>query len=78
MCLAMPGKIVKIEGDDATVEYPGQTRIARIMDGEYAVGDYVFVSAQIIVQKIPDEEALKSLKAWETVFENEDKGVDDA
>jgi len=64
MCLAMPGKIVSIDGDLATVSYPGQTRTARIMEGSYHVGDYVFVSAQIIVQKIPEKEALESLESW--------------
>ena len=67
MCLAMPGKIVKIDGEDATIEYPGQTRIAKILDGDYKIGDYVFVTAQIIVQKISDEEARQSLEAWENV-----------
>jgi hydrogenase expression/formation protein HypC len=67
MCLAMPGKIIKIEGDDAMIEYPGQTRQAKILDGDYKVGDYVFVSSQIIVQKISDEEARQSLEAWENV-----------
>ena len=57
MCLAIPGKIIKIEGDNATIQYPGQTRPAKIVEGEYSIGDYVFVSAQIIVQKIPKEEA---------------------
>lgn len=67
MCLAMPGKIIKIEGDLATIEYPGQTRTATIIDGEYSIGDYVFVSAKIIVQKLSKEEALESLKGWESV-----------
>ena len=67
MCLAMPGKIKKIEGDMATIEYPGETRVAKIIEGDYAPGDYVFVSAQIIVQKIPEEEALASLEAWKSV-----------
>jgi hydrogenase expression/formation protein HypC len=65
MCLAIPGKIVKIKGDNATIEYPGQTREAKIIEGGYKVGDYVFVSAKIIVQKISKEEALESLKGWE-------------
>ena len=67
MCLAMPGKIIKIEGETATIEYPGETRTAMIIDDEYEVGDYVFVSEKIIVQKIPEEEAVASLKAWENV-----------
>ena len=67
MCLAMPGKIVKIEGDMATIEYPGQTRQAMIVEGDYSIGEYVFVSVQVIVQKIPEKEALESLKAWAEV-----------
>jgi hydrogenase expression/formation protein HypC len=67
MCLAIPGKIIKISGDMATIEYPGQTREAKIIEGEYSIGDYVFVSAQIIVQKITEEEAMISLKGWEDV-----------
>ena len=63
----MPGKIINIEEDIATVEYPGQTREAKIIDGNYDVGDYVFVSAQIIVQKISEDEAIRSLEAWEHV-----------
>lgn len=67
MCLAMPGKITKIEGDTATIEYPGQTREAMIIEGDYKIGDYVFVSSQIIVMKIPKEQALLSLEAWSNV-----------
>ena len=70
MCLAMPGKILKIEGDTATIGYPGQTRQARIIEGDYKIGDYVFVSAQIIVQKLPKEEAQKSLEAWKEAIHN--------
>lgn len=65
MCLAIPGKIINIENKEATIEYPGQTRTATIIDGEYSIGDYVFVSAKIIVQKLTEEEALATLKEWE-------------
>ncbi|MBW3004946.1 HypC/HybG/HupF family hydrogenase formation chaperone [Candidatus Woesearchaeota archaeon] len=63
----MPGKIIKIEGNEATVQYPGEQRIATIVDGDYSIGDYVFVSAKIIVQKLSEEEALATLKEWENV-----------
>lgn len=65
MCLAIPGKIIELKKDEAVIEYPGQTRTAKIIEGDYSVGDYVFVSAKIIVQKIPEKEALESLKGWE-------------
>ncbi|MBW3011054.1 HypC/HybG/HupF family hydrogenase formation chaperone [Candidatus Woesearchaeota archaeon] len=67
MCLAIPGKIIKISGDDATIEYPGENRVAKIVDGDFKVGDYVFVSAQIVVQKLTEEEALASLEQWKNL-----------
>ena len=62
MCLAMPGKIIELNGNQATIDYLGEIRTAEVITGDYKVGDYVFVSAKIIVQKIPEEEALKSLE----------------
>ena len=70
MCLAMPGKIIKIDGDTATLEYPGQIRQAKIIEGDYVVGEYVFVSAHIIIMKVPEKEAIKSLEAWDEAIEN--------
>ncbi|MBW2987728.1 HypC/HybG/HupF family hydrogenase formation chaperone [Candidatus Woesearchaeota archaeon] len=67
MCLAIPGKIIKIEGETATIEYPGETREAMLIEDNFNVGDYVFVSEKIVIEKIPEEEALASLKAWENV-----------
>ena len=61
------------KGVYATVEYPGQTRNAKIIDGEYSVGDYVFVTAQIVVQKISHEEAIASLKAWDSIDKSEEE-----
>jgi len=62
MCFAMPGKIISIDRDDAVIDYLGEKRTARIISGEYKPGDYVFVSSKIIVQKIPEKEALESLE----------------
>jgi len=62
MCFAIPGKIIAIKGDSAIVDYFGEKRNVKIISGDYKVGDYVFVSAKIIVQKIPEKEAIESLK----------------
>lgn len=62
MCLAVPGRIVKIKSDIATIDYSGEKRTARIIDGKYDVGDFVLVSAKVIVQKIPEAEALECLR----------------
>ena len=60
MCLAVPGKIVRIEGDVATVDYGSERRVARIVSGEYSIGDYVIVSAKVVSEKVDEEQ----VKGW--------------
>lgn len=62
MCLSIPGKIIKIESDVATIDYGSEKRKARIIDGDYEVGDYVLVSAKIVSEKIPVEQVSEWLK----------------
>lgn len=62
MCLAIPGKIVKIEGDNAIVDYVAEKRAAKIFSLDVSVGDYVIVQQKIVVQKILEKEALAALK----------------
>jgi len=68
MCLAIPGKIVKIESDTAVIDYSGEIRKASVslIDG-LKVGDYVLVNAGFVMEKIPEEQALQSIKAWKDV-----------
>lgn len=67
MCLAIPGKVKKIQGLKALVEYPNETREAFISDDEVKVGDFVMVQMGIIVKKISKEESKKSIKAWKNI-----------
>lgn len=56
MCLTIPGRIVKIEGDVATLDYGSERREAKIVEGDYRVGDCVLVKAKIVVEKVPEEQ----------------------
>ena len=42
MCLAVPGKIVQINGDKVVVDYGPEKREGLIIDGDYSVGDLKF------------------------------------
>ncbi|OGC45347.1 hypothetical protein A2V49_00890 [candidate division WWE3 bacterium RBG_19FT_COMBO_34_6] len=64
MCLAFPGKIIKIEKKQATVEYPKETRVAFLGGEGFKVGDYVMVQMGIVVKKISKKDALIAQKAW--------------
>ena len=56
MCLAIPGRIIKIEKDIATIDYGSEKRKAKIIEGNYKAGDFVIVSAKVVSEKIPEEQ----------------------
>lgn len=61
MCLAIPGKVEKIQENEITVSYGDEKRTAELSLVDLAVGDYVIVNNKIIVQKLPEQEAKKFL-----------------
>ena len=65
MCLAIPGKVIKVEKGFATVDYSGEKRKASAQLVKVKPGDYVLVQAKFVVQKIPEKEALKAIKLWQ-------------
>lgn len=57
MCLAVPGKIIKIEDSDAVIDYGGVTRRASLRLVENAVvGDVVLVHAGFVIQILDKDE----------------------
>ncbi|MFH1506772.1 MAG: HypC/HybG/HupF family hydrogenase formation chaperone [archaeon] len=72
MCLAIPGKITKIVGDSATVDYGGEQREAKLINQDIKVGDYVVVQNKLILLKLPEEQALESIELWKKALQNED------
>ncbi len=52
MCLAVPAKIVKLDGPNATVEVRGLTRTANVaFIDDPAVGDFVLLHAGFAIRK---------------------------
>jgi hydrogenase expression/formation protein HypC len=63
MCLAVPARIVEINGMNAIADAGGIRRSVDIRLVENAVvGDYVIVHAGFAIQKLDQEEALKTLQ----------------
>jgi hydrogenase expression/formation protein HypC len=57
MCVALPGKVVKIEGTKATVDFNGNIVNAEAGLVNVKVGDNVLVHAGCIIQTLDDEMA---------------------
>ena len=63
MCFAFPGKIVKISGAQATIDYGTEKRKAHLVEGEkFGVGDYVIVQGKMVLEKVNKEDAEKWLE----------------
>ena len=66
MCLAIPGRIVKIEGDEAVIDYGGVFKRASLMVlPDAKVGDMVIVHAGFAISIVDEDEAKKTLEAYE-------------
>ncbi|MBN2406966.1 MAG: HypC/HybG/HupF family hydrogenase formation chaperone [Elusimicrobia bacterium] len=66
MCLAVPLKITEVNGRSGKGEISG---VAREVDlgflEDVKPGDYVLLHAGFAIQKVSEEEALKTLRAFE-------------
>ena len=66
MCLAVPLKLIEINGKTAIGEAMGMTRQLRVdFIKEPQVGDYVMVHAGFAIERLPEGQALTDLEAWE-------------
>ena len=68
MCLAVPGKIIEIEGKTAIVDFGGVKREVRLdLLPNVSVGDYVIVHTGFAIERLDEERALEILDAWAEV-----------
>ncbi len=65
MCLAIPAKVINIDGMTASVDMDGVKCEACIMLVEdVKVGDYLLLHAGFAIQKLDEKEALETLELW--------------
>lgn len=61
MCLALPGKILTVQGDDALVDLHGnRASVSVALTPGVAVGAWVLVHAGFAIAAIDEDEALKT------------------
>ena len=65
MCLAIPGKVIKIKGKQVWIQYPETVNQALVADRPVKNGDMVLVQMGIIIKKMTQKESRLSQKAWE-------------
>jgi len=68
MCLAIPLKLIEINGKKAIGEAMGMKRDIRVdFIKEPKIGDYVIVHAGFAIERLPEKQALEDIEAWEEV-----------
>ena len=68
MCLAVPLKLIEIDGKNAVGEAMGMKRKLRVDFIENPqLGEYVMVHAGFAIERLSEEQALEDIQAWEEV-----------
>ena len=66
MCLAVPLRLIEINGKDAVGEAMGMRRAVRVdFIPEPKLGDYVMVHAGFAIERLEEAQALEDLETWE-------------
>ena len=70
MCLGVPGRVLAIDGMNATVDFFGVRRELRldIVDEPVAVGDYVLNHVGFAIRRIPPEEVQETLALFDQIL----------
>lgn len=65
MCLAVPGKIISIDGTNAMVDVLGVKRTVAVdLLADINIGDYIMMHAGYAIGKVNEEEALLTLDLY--------------
>jgi len=69
MCLAVPVKVVSIEGDEAETEIGGvRRRVSVALTPEVKAGDYVLLHTGYAIGVVDEVEARETLKLFEEII----------
>jgi hydrogenase expression/formation protein HypC len=68
MCLAVPAKVIRIDGDEAEVDFGGVVRKANVSLVDTEVGEYVIVHAGYAIQTLDRKEAEETLEMFQEIL----------
>jgi hydrogenase expression/formation protein HypC len=78
MCLAIPGKIVSIDGNSAIVDFDGieqEVIIALVLNPE--VGKYVIIHAGYAIEQMDEKDAMEAIEQWKEIAEDQNLDLSD-
>lgn len=70
MCLAVPARVLSIEGQEAEVDFSGvRRRISVVLTPEVSVGDYVLIHTGFAINVLDEQEAQETLRLFQELEE---------
>ena len=79
MCLAIPLRLISVDGTDAVGEVGGiQREVSIMMTPDVKVGDYVIVHAGFAIQVLDQKEAEENLELLRQIGEAAEQKQDEA
>ncbi len=74
MCVAFPGRVTKIDGNTAEIDYGGNKVEADCSLAELKVGDWALVHAGFVIQVLSEEEGTVMQQLFEEIEEAAEDG----
>ncbi len=78
MCLAIPGKILEIDGNSALVDFDGIKQdviIALVQNPK--VGKYVIIHAGYAIEQMDEKDALEAIEQWREIADDQALNLED-
>jgi hydrogenase expression/formation protein HypC len=75
MCLGVPGKVIAIDGNRATVDFWGVRRqvLLDVVDEPVSVGDYILNHVGYAIRRIPESEIGETLALFEQLLKSSEE-----
>lgn len=72
MCLAIPGKVIAINGDTGDIDFGGVTKQTNLSMVEAKVGDWVVIHAGFAIEVMDEEDAKETIRLWNEVLDHDE------
>ncbi len=75
MCLGVPGKVISVDGNIATVDFWGVRRrvLLDVVDEPVSPGDYVLNHVGFAIRRIPETEVQETLALYEQLMQEAER-----
>ena len=77
MCLGVPGKVVRVDGMVATVDFWGVRKEVRleVVDEPVGPGDYILNHVGFAIRRIPQEQIAETLALYEQLLREAENDI---